>query len=113
MLGPDDFAVTALERAKRSDKQSYLVQLKTAVPDGRVAILRLKLSDTPGLDDPTYELRLRSAVAFAVTGAKCGRGLERDGADGERNGAADLMRCLPAEVAAAEEDDNGSAAKAV
>jgi alpha-2-macroglobulin len=111
MLGPDDFAVTALERARRSDKQSYLVQLKTAVPDGRVAILRLKLSDTPGLDDPTYELRLRSAVAFAVTGAKCGRGLERAGADGER--ADDLMRCLPGEVAASDEDDDGSAPKGV
>jgi len=35
-LGAQDFSVRALERAKRDDKQSYLVQLKAAAPDGRV-----------------------------------------------------------------------------
>src|SRR5258705_4523617 len=60
-LSAQDFSVQATERLKRDDKQTYLVKLKTAAPDGRVAILRLKLSDEPGLDDPTYELRLRSA----------------------------------------------------
>src|SRR5262249_42864257 len=56
-LSSQDFSLQALERANRDDKQTYLVKLKTAVPDGRVAILRLKLSNEPGLDDPTYELR--------------------------------------------------------
>ena len=35
------------------------------MPDGRLAILRLRLSDEPGLDDPIFELPLRSAVPFA------------------------------------------------
>jgi hypothetical protein len=87
-LAPGEFVVRALERGKRDDKQTYLVQLKNAVPDGRVAILRLKLSDEPGLDDPTYELRVRSAVPFTATEANCGRSLERDTIDG-------VMRCSP------------------
>src|SRR5205807_10259619 len=87
-LSAQDFSVQAVERQSRDDKQIYLVRLKSAVPDGRVAILRLKLSNEPGLDDPTYELRLRSAVPFTVTGASCGRGLEHETLDG-------IMRCLP------------------
>jgi alpha-2-macroglobulin len=87
-LSPQDFAIQAVERAKRDEKQTYLVKLKSAVPDGRVAILRLKLSNEPGLDDPTWELRLRSAVPFAVSSASCGRGLGTDTVDG-------IMRCTP------------------
>ena len=87
-LTPQDFFIQTLERAQRDDHQTYVVRLKTAVLDGRVAILRLKLSNEPGLDDPTYELRLRSAVPFTATGASCGRGLERETLDG-------VMRCLP------------------
>ena len=87
-LSAQDFSVQSVERVSRDDKQTYLVKLKTAVPDGRVAILRLKLSNEPGLDDPTYELRLRSAVPFTVTGASCGRGLGSETLDG-------VMRCLP------------------
>lgn len=86
-LNAQDFSVQALERANRDDNQTYVVKLKTAVPDGRIAILRLKLSNESGLDDPTYELRLRSAVPFTVTGSSCGRGLERETIDG-------VMRCL-------------------
>ncbi|SDR59924.1 hypothetical protein SAMN05519103_06569 [Rhizobiales bacterium GAS113] len=97
-LGAQDFSVRALERAKRDAKQSYLVQLKTSVPDGRIAILRLKLSDEPGLDDPTFELRLRSAVPFSVTGAHCGRNLDRDTVDG-------VMRCTPNSASSGSDDD--------
>ena len=50
-LAPQDFVIRPLERAKRDDKQSYVVQFKSAIPDGRVAILRLRLSDQPGLRD--------------------------------------------------------------
>lgn len=77
-LDPQDFVVAALERANRSDKQAYLVKLRAAVPDGRVAILRLKLSAEAGLDEPIYELRLRTSVPFTVTRAKC------SGADGQK-----------------------------
>ena len=52
--------------------------LKPAVPGRPVAILRLRLSDEPGLDDPIFELRLRSAVPFTVTDTACGRGLQHE-----------------------------------
>ena len=97
-LTAQDFSLQALERANRDDNQTIVVRLKTAVPDGRVAILRLKLSNEPGLDDPTYELRLRSAVPFTVTGASCGRGLEHETLDG-------VMRCLP--TGASDDDGDG------
>ncbi len=87
-LAPQDFSIHALERGKRDEKQSYVVQLKNALPDGRVAILRLRLSDEAGLDDLLYELRLSSAAPFTATEASCGRGLDRDT-------AGDVMRCSP------------------
>ena len=65
-LNAQDFAILPLAPGKREAGQSYLVQLKNAVPDGRVAILRLKLSNEPGLDEPSFELRLQSAVPFTV-----------------------------------------------
>ncbi len=40
--------------------------------DGRVATLRLRLSDEPGLDDPIFELALRSAAPFRLTDTYCG-----------------------------------------
>jgi uncharacterized protein YfaS (alpha-2-macroglobulin family) len=103
-LSAQDFSVQAVERASRDDKQTYLVKLKSAVPDGRVAILRLRLSNEPGLDDPTYELRLRSAVPFTVTGASCGRGLDNETLDG-------VMRCLP--YGSSSEDGGSSAGRRV
>lgn len=99
-LSPQDFFVQTLERANRDDNQTYVVRLRTAVPDGRVAILRLKLSNEPGLDDPTYELRLRSAVPFNATGASCGRGLERETLDG-------VMRCLPYASSSSDDGESG------
>jgi uncharacterized protein YfaS (alpha-2-macroglobulin family) len=100
-LSAQDFSVQAVERASRDDKQTYLIKLKSAVPDGRVAILRLRLSNEPGLDDPTYELRLRSAVPFTITGASCGRGLEPETLDG-------VMRCLPYGSSAEAEASNAA-----
>lgn len=86
ILGKQDFEIKALERKSRDDKSSYIVRLKQAVADGRVAILRLKLSDAAGLDAPSYELRLRSAPPFAATDLSCGRGLDGTTQDG-------VMRC--------------------
>src|SRR5690606_16826684 len=63
-----------LERAERSAEQTYVVRLREAIRDGRVAILRLKLADEPGLDEETFELRVRTATPFAVTETSCGRG---------------------------------------
>ncbi|VTZ26543.1 Alpha-2-macroglobulin domain protein (fragment) [Methylocella tundrae] len=89
-LTAQDFTILPLQRSKGEAGQSYLVQLKNSIPDGRVAILRLKLSNEPGLDEPTFELRLASAVPFVATGADCGRGLERSNLEG-------LLRCSPSE----------------
>ncbi len=73
-LAARDFDIRPLERAKRDDKQTYVVRFKSSIPDGRVAVLRLKLSDEPGLDDPIFELRARTAAPFAISDADCGRG---------------------------------------
>ncbi len=87
-LGPQDFTITPLERAKRDDKQNYLISLKSAVPDGRVLVLRLKLADEPGLDEPVYEARIKSAVPFRASDTTCGSGFTRDMVAG-------VLRCSP------------------
>ncbi|WP_363349387.1 MG2 domain-containing protein [Methylocystis echinoides] len=74
MLSPSAYDIRPLERGARGDEQTYVLRLRDSIADGRVAILRLKLSDEPGLDDETYELRIRTALPFAVTEASCGRG---------------------------------------
>ena len=102
MLGPQDVSVRPLARAKAGAQQSYLVQFKQAVPDSRVAIVRLKLSDQPGLDDPTWELKIRSAEPFAATKIACGRGL-----DDQTVGT--LLRCTP--YAASSDEDGESKPK--
>ncbi|MBV8913774.1 MAG: alpha-2-macroglobulin, partial [Acetobacteraceae bacterium] len=71
-LAAQDFDLRSVERAERSDRQTYLVVLRRPVPDGRIATLRLRLSDEPGLDDPSFELQLRSAVPFGLTDTYCG-----------------------------------------
>jgi hypothetical protein len=100
MLTTQDFDIRPLERARRNDKQTYVVQLSSPIPDGRVLILRLRLADEPGLDEPSFEMRLRSAVPFTVTSATCGYGLERDAID-------DVMRCAPEEYSSNDDDDTG------
>jgi uncharacterized protein YfaS (alpha-2-macroglobulin family) len=74
MLSPSAYDIRPLERGARGEEQTYVLRLRDSIADGRVAILRLKLSDEPGLDDETYELRIRTALPFAVTEASCGRG---------------------------------------
>ncbi len=98
-LDQQDFSVTALERVNRSDRQSYLIKLKAAVPDGRLVILRLKLATEAGLDEPIYELRLRTSVPFTVTRAKC------SGADGQKLDG--VLQC----AAAADDDAEGKRAR--
>ncbi|RTL90082.1 MAG: alpha-2-macroglobulin [Hyphomicrobiales bacterium] len=74
ILSPSAYDIRPLERGARGDEQTYVLRLRDSIADGRVVILRLKLSDEPGLDDETYELRIRTALPFAVTEASCGRG---------------------------------------
>ena len=87
-LTAQDFTIKALERAAPTDRQTYAVTLHRPMPDGYVAILRLRLSDEPGLDDPSFELRLRSATPFTVTDISCGGRFTHDTQDG-------VLRCTP------------------
>jgi len=74
MLDPAGWDIRPLERKERGAEQSYALRFKESIADGRVAIVRLKLSDAPGLDDQIFELRVRTAPPFSVTEATCGRG---------------------------------------
>ena len=80
-LAASDYDLRAVERAGPSDQQTYLLVLRRPVPDGQVAIIRLRLSDQPGLDDPTFEARIRSAAAFALSDAYCGAGFTHETRD--------------------------------
>ena len=53
-----------------------------------IATLRLRLSDQPGLDEPTFSLALRSAAPFALADSHCGDGFSHTVTDGE-------MLCQP------------------
>ena len=86
MLSASAYEIRALERGERAEEQTYVIRFRENIADGRVAILRLRLSDEAGLDDQTYELRLRTAPPFAATEASCGRGWSDDRAD-------NLLRC--------------------
>ena len=86
MLSASAYEIRALERGERGEEQTYVIRFRERIADGRVAILRLRLSDEAGLDDETYELRLRTAPPFAVTEASCGRGWSDDRAE-------NVLRC--------------------
>ncbi len=88
LLTAADFDVRLADPAQHGDKQTYLIVLHTPVPDGRAAILRLRLSDEPGLDDPTFELRLRSAAPFALSDIVCADAFNHETKDG-------VLRCTP------------------
>ncbi len=87
-LVAQDFTMTAEERPNRAAPQTYLVVLHKPIPDGQVAILRLRLSDVAGLDSPIFETRLHSPVPFALLSAGCGQGFEGDDSN-------NLHRCTP------------------
>ena len=82
MLTREDFDIRPLERATRSDPQTYLVVLHQKLPDERLAILRLRLSDEPGLDDPIFTLRLGTASAFTLRSLGCADSAQTQTADG-------------------------------
>ena len=96
-LTREDFDIRPLERTSPADKQTYLVMLRQPLPDQRLVILRLRLSDEPGLDDPTFALRLRTATPFTFSGLDCGDGYSARTTDG-------LTLCTPA----GNPDDSGS-----
>ncbi len=87
-LTAQDYDIRPVERTARGAAQTYLVVLHRPVPDGRVATLRLRLSDEPGLDDPSFSLALRSAVPFRLGDAYCGDGYDHAAVDG-------VVRCTP------------------
>src|SRR5580658_9032740 len=81
-LTREDFDIRPMERANRADRQIYLVMPHQPLPDQRLVILRLRLSDEPGLDDPLFELRLRTATPFTLASLDCGDGYRAATADG-------------------------------
>jgi len=91
MLSASAYEIRALERDARAADQTYVIRFRERIADGRVAILRLRLSDEAGLDDQTYELRLRTAPPFAATEASCGRGWSDDRAENVLRCASYLM----------------------
>ncbi len=93
VLDPSDYTVRPSDRATPGDRQTYLVVLRRPVPDGRVAVLRLRLSEEPGLDDPSFEMRVSSAAPFALADTYCGEGFDHETKDG-------LVRCTPSGDAA-------------
>lgn len=100
VLPASSYDITPLERANRSDPQSYVLRFHETIADGRVAILRLKLADEAGLDTETYELRLPTAPPFIVTEASCGRGWSDNRLGG-------VLRCA-ADGASAPAPDSGA-----
>ena len=92
-----DLDIRPLERAKRADKQTYVVRFRQMPPDGRVAILRLRLSDEKGLDDPTFEMTARTAEPFVVVEADCGKGWNAEKRDR-------LLRCAAYEMSSDAEE---------
>lgn len=82
VLTAQDFDLRPVERSARADRQTYLIVLHQPIPDGRIATLRLRLSDEPGLDDPTFQLALRSAAPFLLTDQYCGDGYSHALQDG-------------------------------
>ncbi len=81
-LTASDFDLRPVERTAPGDAQTILVVLHRPVPDGRVATLHLRLSDDPGMDDPIYELALRSAAPFRLTDTLCGDSYDHSVKDG-------------------------------
>ena len=81
-LSPQDVTLHAVERSARTDPQSYLIVLRRPLPDGQIATLRLRLSDAPGLDQPIFDLRLRSAAPFRLTDTLCGDSYDHASVDG-------------------------------
>ena len=81
-LRSDDFDVRPVERASRGDAQTVLVVLHRPVADGRIATLRLRLSDEPGLDDPIFEVAVRSATPFRLSDTYCGESYNHSTVDG-------------------------------
>ena len=103
MLGASAYEIRALERGERAEEQTYVIRFRERIADGRVAILRLRLSDEAGLDDQTYELRLRTAPPFAATEASCGRGWSDDRAE-------NVLRCASYLTTPESGDEEGDAA---
>jgi len=106
VLTAADYEIRPLERTDRGAEQTYVVKFRDAIADGRVAILRLRLADEPGLDDETYELRVRTATPFVMTEASCGRGWNSDKLE-------EVLRCAssgPVSTASENSEEEGGAA---
>ncbi len=82
VLTTNDFDISAVPRTGVASPQTYLVILHAPVPDNRLATLHLRLSDEPGLDEPSFSLPLHGAAPFALTDNYCGSGYNHGSTDG-------------------------------
>lgn len=88
VLTAQDFSIKAVEKSQNDRGGTYFVTLRNPLPDGRLALLKLRLADEPGLDIPIFERRFRSAAPFMARKVVCGTRLD----DVERDG---VLQCTP------------------
>ncbi len=88
VLTDGDFDLSAVPQADPAARQTVLVTLHAPVPDGMLATLHLRLSDEPGLDEPSFSLPLHGATPFTLTDSYCGSDHGHTVTDG-------VMTCAP------------------
>ncbi len=70
-LAASDFMIKMMERAKRDDNASYVVELRQPVPPGMQVEVKLALSSRPGLDITSEKISFSTADAFRPLFAGC------------------------------------------
>lgn len=71
-VGPEDFEVKALDRARRADPVQYVVVLDDPIPSGRAATVRVRLSADDSAPEARFESRFETAEPFRPTEIGCG-----------------------------------------
>jgi len=74
VLGPEDYAVKALERASSKDPASYGFRFRQAVPNGVRVIVRLQLSLDDRARESFMDLSFSTKEPFRVVAAGCMEG---------------------------------------
>jgi len=67
-LNEDDFALKVPERAARNANAVYIIQLKNRISYGKTAIIHLKLSSNPSLDDTFHKIEFSTQKPFRIEG---------------------------------------------
>ena len=70
-LSAKDFDIKVVERSSRSDPASYVLNLKTPIPWGTRAIVRLRLAEAAGLEGKFHEIRFSTTEEFRIHSFGC------------------------------------------